>query len=143
MSRPANIASQPKKAPASSGAKDLTGSFRRRPMVSAISRAGTPSSATALYTAPVSALSEGESVEASDIGTVRRRPTVTPLADIGEDALFPSDRDPRANEPLPLRVMNLGQANHGCLHPIRGEVGGRLFGSRAGDVVGGDRGGVL
>ena len=57
MSRPANMPSQPKKAWASCGAMDLTGSFKRRPMASAISRIDTPSSATAWYFAFGSALS--------------------------------------------------------------------------------------
>jgi hypothetical protein len=45
MSSPANIASQPNQACASSGATDLTGSFRRRPMYTWLEqgRGGAPS----------------------------------------------------------------------------------------------------
>ncbi len=39
--------------------------------------------------------------------------------------------------------MNLRQANHGRVDSVGGDVGGRLFGSRAGEVVGRDRRRVL
>ncbi len=47
MSHPTKCPSQPKCPPASSDAMETTGTFRPLPMTSAMSRTGTPSSATA------------------------------------------------------------------------------------------------
>jgi nucleoside-diphosphate-sugar epimerase len=55
--RPANIPSHPKWAAASSEDMETTGTFKPRPMTSAILRSGTPSSATAWYLAPASSFS--------------------------------------------------------------------------------------
>ena len=62
-------------------------------------------------------LLDREPVKPGDVDDVRGGPSVSPVPDIGEHALFPSDHDPRADQALPLRVMNLGQAHDGYVDP--------------------------
>ena len=88
-------------------------------------------------------LFDRQPVEARDIGNMRRGPAVAPPADIGEHALGQSGHDPRADEPLPLRIVNLREPHHRHIDPVRGDGACRLFRSRARELLGGDRGGVL
>ena len=129
ISNPANKPSQPKCPAACSGESETTGTFSPRPMASAISRAGTPSSATAWNRAPA-----GPSPERADRGEPRQ-----------DDKPRPSDCFPRRHmpkfpfrgqpdcvrhQPLLHRVMDLGKAHDRRSHSPLFHRGCRFRGAR-------------
>ena len=79
-------------------------------------------------------LLDRQPVEAGDVEDMRRRPAVASVADIGAQALLAIDRDRRGDQPLLHRVVDLRQADHRHVDPVRGDRCGRLFRGRARDA---------
>ena len=77
---------------------ETTGTSRCRPITSAISRIGTPSSATACSADPAGAFSSARRNSARGVEAVHRRPAVGAVADVAGDALVAGDADQGRHE---------------------------------------------
>ena len=90
---PANRANQPKCSAASSGDLPTTGTFRRRPITSAMSLDGHALVGDPVIPGAGGALLERQPVEAGGIEPVHGGPAVVPVAHIGREALLARDGD--------------------------------------------------
>ena len=110
MSHPTNAPSQPKCSAASSGVSETTGTFRPRPMTSAMSRAALPLRRLHDTGRSCVCLLQRQPVQPGSIEAVSRGPAVEPVADVRRNTLFARDLDRIGNETLLHGVVDLREA---------------------------------
>src|SRR5215471_20826137 len=129
-SRPANAASHPKWAGASSGSTEITDTFSPRPMTSAMSRIGTPFFGHCVIPSTFLQFLKRQPEGTGRIEDMHRRPAVAPVAHIGGNALLASEFNHISDEPLLDSVVNLGKAHNAYAHAVCRDRNCRLLRGR-------------
>ena len=116
----------------SSRAMGATGTPRCRPMTSATSRMGTPSSATACKVDPAGAFVESQREQMSRVEPVHRGPAVGSVADVTRKALLASDRHESGHKAaITQPVIGRREAHDGGSNAPRCQGKNKLSGSPA------------